>query len=369
MKTSLPFAARLALLLVSLGPFYGCTHIAALQTDVLKQVASYEARQEYGKALEVIAAVSPNHPQRARLMQRRTHLEAKARALEQTTIRRAGELAAQNRWGDALELYRDAMDKLPQSQALRTDLQAFRRRQAQRVEELKMDQLVAKARWIERSLPVQESIVATDPADWGARRELDRLHEQAAEVARELTEAGLAALKNDNLGLAGRTLPIASRLSPNPLAARARDQLGYEEAEQVRALRSAQHRAMDQVRQQESRKLLADYQRASRSGDLRRARLIMTRLQDLDGQNPEVVRESTRLKTQLESAIKRHMDDGNSLYGRGKFEEAMTSWSRVLELDPENELARTSMERAGRVVEKLKQLREQQAPEPKPAGL
>jgi tetratricopeptide (TPR) repeat protein len=368
MTTAVPRLLRLAALFISVASFYGCAHFATPQDDALKQVTSYEAAQEYDQALAIIAALPPTHPQRARLMQKRPQIEAKAKAFEQNTIKRTGELAAQNRWQDALEVYRTALDKLPQSQALRNDLQAFRKRQTERVEELKLDQLVAKARWIERALPVQEAIVATDPSDWRSQRELERLRKEASGVAQELTVAGLAALEKNNLGVAGRTLPIASRLSSDPVAAHARDQLGTEEAEQARTLRSSQNQAMDQMRQQESRKLLADYQQASRAGDLRRARLIMTRLQDLDGPNPEVVRESNRLKGLLEAAIKRHMDEGNRLYGRGKFDEAMTSWSRVLELDPENELARTSMERAGRVVEKLKQLREKQASEPRSTG-
>jgi hypothetical protein len=272
-------------------------------------------------------------------------------------------LAAQNRWADALEAYRSAIDKLPQSQVLRADLQEFRRRQAQRVEELEVDQLVARARWIERALPVQESIVTTDPGNWDARHELDQLRKEAADVADELTRVGLKALENNNLGLAGRTLPIASRLHPNPTAERARDQLGFEEAQQIQAQRRSQDNAMGRLRNQESRKLLTDFQQAFRAGDLRRARLLMTRLQDLDGQNREVIDEGARLKNRLDTVIKEHMDEGNSLYGRGKFQEAMARWNKVLELDPENEQARTSVDRASRVIDKLKQLREKQAPE------
>jgi tetratricopeptide (TPR) repeat protein len=360
---------RVAGLLAILGPIYGCAHLVALQSDVLKQISLYEAEQEYGKALDVIAAVSASHPQRARLIQKRSQLQAKAKAFEQSTVKRADELSAQSRWGEAVALYRDAIDKIPQSGALRAAFQQLRQRQAQRVEQLNVDQLIGKARWVERALPVQVSIVNTDPGDWSARRALSRLREEAADVAQELTQIGLEALKNNDLGLAGRTLPIASRLSPDPVAARARDQLNSEEAAQVRVLRSLQERGLDQMREQESRKLLGDYRQAVRKGDLRRARLIMTRLQDFDGQNPAVVREGASLKSQLEAEVKRQMDEGNSLYGRGKFQEAMTTWSRVLDLEPENEQARASIERASRVVEKLKQLREQQAPDPKAAGL
>jgi tetratricopeptide (TPR) repeat protein len=237
------------------------------------------------------------------------------------------------------------------------------------VQELRVDQLVAKARWLERSLPVQESIVTADPEDWRAHRELEALRTEARDVATELTEVGLNALDRNDLGIAGRTLPIASRLHPTTVAEKARDQLSFAETVQVQAHSRAQQHAMERLRTQESRKLLTDYQQAFAAGDLRRARLIMTRLHDLDSQNPEVARESSRLKAQLDSTIRQHIDDGNSLYGRGKFEEAVGSWNRVLELDPDHELARTSVERATRVIDKLKQLREKQAAEPKAAGV
>jgi tetratricopeptide (TPR) repeat protein len=358
----LPAALGAALLVLA-----GCAATPTPGTDVLKQIQAYESAQEYGQALDLIAAVPSNHPQRARVAQKKPQIEAKARLFEQNTQRRADELAGQNRWSDALGLYRDAIDKLPRSQALRSGFQDLQRRQDNRVKELTVDQLVGKARWLERSIAVQQSIVNTDPEDSGARRELDRLRESAGDVARELTRIGVAALQANNLGLAGRALPIASRLAPNKEAEHASNRLGFQEAVQENNERAAHEKALKRYREQEGKKLFADFQQAFRAGDLRRAHIVMSRMEEMDGDNPEVVRESQRLHAQLDKAIDKYMDDGNSLYGRGKFKEAMAFWNKVLELEPDHEAARNNLDRAARVVEKLKQLREEQAANPAPA--
>lgn len=358
-----PHIAPMLVLLA--GSLAGCAVLSGMNGDVKARVEEHESREEYGLAIDALAAVPREHPDYKRLMQKRAHLETKARAYEQSAIRRAGELTAQNRWSDALALYREALNKLPRSQALREELQAFRQKQAQRGEELRVELLVSKARWLERSLPLQEALAKTDPDDDDARRALDARRAEAATLAEELNAIGLAALEKDNLGVAARTLPLAARLNPTPTAEQAKDRLSRAELDELRRQRRTQERAIGELRQRETRQLLTEYNDASRAGDLRRARQAMARLQELDAENPEVVREHEKLRGKIERAVQKDLDEAINLYSHGKFEEAIVRWNRVLELDPENEKARSNLERAGRVVEKLRQLREKQASDPK----
>jgi tetratricopeptide (TPR) repeat protein len=53
-----------------------------------------------------------------------------------------------------------------------------------------------------------------------------------------------------------------------------------------------------------------------------------------------------------DSAIDKYLEEGLNLYGLGKFKEAIECWKKVLELDPDNSLAKDYIESAGGEVSK-----------------
>ncbi len=48
-----------------------------------------------------------------------------------------------------------------------------------------------------------------------------------------------------------------------------------------------------------------------------------------------------------DSAVDKYLEEGLNLYGLGKFKEAIECWKKVLELDPDNSLAKDYIESAG----------------------
>ncbi len=352
---------RLLILLVATLQLGACAIIPALEGDLDAQVTRYLANDEYGKALDVLTYVREDHPAYANLSSRRAEVERRARTFEQAQIRRAADFTARGQWAEAFETYRTAINKMPHSVPLRMELQSFRRTQARRIEELKIDRLVARARWLERAVTLQKSIVQVDPDDWVERYELDRYMTEAVELAGELTRIGTAALEKEELGIAARTLPIAARLNPSPSSQSAQDRLSLAEADQAQQQRRSQMQAIQRLRQRETARTLAEYRKAQEAGDLRLARQHMMRLIEIDSDNSEVKAERSRFEAQLEQVLSTHLEAAISLYGRGRFEEAVAHWRRVLAIDPHHEQAQAGVERAERVIQKLKELREKQS--------
>lgn len=348
-------------LLLAMLQLGACAVIPALEGDLNHQLDRYLAEDDYARALEVLTYVREDHPQYARLVARRLAVEARARAFEQAQLRRAAELTAQGDWAGALDTYRTAINKLPNSVPLRKALQAFRRKQDERVEELRIERLVARARWLERAIVLQRSIVHVDQDNWTEKRQLESYQEEARSLAHELARIGSTALENENLGVAARTLPIAARLSPTPSAESAKERLTQAETAQVQSQRRHQHRALEKLRHRESASLLTDFRKTFTAGDLKRARQLMLRLSEIDGGNPEVQTERSAFEAKLDQVLRTHLESAISLYGRGRFDEAVAQWNRVLDIDPENEQARAGVERAERVMQKLRELREKQS--------
>lgn len=351
---------RALLVLLSTLQLGACAIIPALEGDLNEQLDRSLAENDYTRALDIITYVREDHPDYTRLVALRPSVEARAKAFEQAQIRRAAELTAQGDWAAAIAIYREAIGKLPHSTALRTELQAFRRRQANRIEELKIERLVVRARWLERAITLQRAIVQVDPDDWIENRQLERYQDEASELATDLTRIGSNALEKENLGVAARTLPIAARLSPSPSSESAKDRLSQAEAAQVQEQRRSRTQALEKLHQRETTTTLAEYRKALETGNLRRARQLMMRLSEIDGQDPEVQDERRKFEGKLDQVLRTHLESAISLYGRGNFDEAITHWKRVLEIDPEHEQARAGVERAERVMQKLKELREKQ---------
>lgn len=352
---------RALFLLLSTLQLGACAMIPALEGDLNAQLDRNLADNDYARALNILTYVREDHPDYARLAARRPAVEARAKAFEKAQIRRAEELTARGQWADAFETYRSAINKLPHSVALRMELQSFRRKQARRIEELKIDRLVSRARWLERAMALQQAIVQVDPDDWIENRQLETYRTEATELAAELTRIGSGALEKENLGIAARTLPIATRLSPTPSAESAKDRLSQAEAAQVQSQRRSQDKALERLRQRETTATLAEYHKVFGAGDLRRARQLMMRLSEIDGGNPAVQAERDKFEAKLEQVLRTHLESAISLYGRGRFDEAVAHWNRVLDIDPDHEQARAGVERAERVMQKLKELREKQS--------
>lgn len=348
------------MLLVSLLNLGGCAILPSLEGDLNAQLDRYLDSGEFGKAFDTLSYVRKDHPDYAHLMARHSQVEKRARAYEQAQIRRAADFTARGEWAQAFETYRNAINKFPHSAPLRSELQEFRRKQERRIEELKVERLVARARWLERTVALQESIVQVDPGDWVESYQLDRYKSEAVELAGELTRIGSAALEQEQLGIAARTLPIAARLNPNPSAANANDRLGHAEANQAQQQRRSQLKAMQRLRQRETTTTLAEFRQAQSAGDLPQARQLMLRLVEIDSENAEVQSERSQFEAQLNKVLGTHLEAAISLYGRGRFDEAVAHWQRVLAIDPHHEQARAGIERAERVMQKLKQLREKQ---------
>jgi tetratricopeptide (TPR) repeat protein len=355
-RTSLR-AARHILLAAALG---GCAYIP-YQGDVDARVDALLAEEEYGRALQTLAYVRDDDPRYQHFVSRHREIRRLADQYARRVMSQADALVREGRWGEALELYREAVNRLPRHTKLREHLQAFRAKQAERIKALELEKLIAEGQWLRTAISIQESITEVAPGDWSYNSTLDNLRYDAERVAERLTERGLAAMENNDLGTAGRTLPLAAQLNPTPRIAQARKKLSAAESHEMQRKRQARQRARKLEQERRAGALRVSFEQARSDGDLVRARDILKRLLSLAGKDPEDRRMAESFDKQLDSVVQQKLDEGALLYSQGRIEEAMARWRDVLELDPDHEEAKANLERAQRVAQRVQQLREKQA--------
>lgn len=352
--------SRRLLLLFLLLSLNGCAYLASVSGDLDAQLDRWIAQQEYGKALAALGHVKPTRADYVALMRKRDTILLKAEQYERETVSQATDLARRGQWQQALERYDQALSRLPDGKILQTGHAQLLRQQAARLDELELDLLIARGEGLLHLLPAYTNRANVDPRSWRAQRELGIAQEDAERIARELTRRGRIALEQRDLNQARRSLPLALRLHPDPETKQANQdllrRLGPPAAQATKS-------ATKPSREDETRELLQRYRQAYANKEWGEAQRLLALL-ELQPSPPE---ESAQLRSELNAevaeAVNRHIEQGITLYSDGKYERALVVWQQALQLDSGNERARAHIERAERVLEKLRTLQEKRSGE------
>jgi tetratricopeptide (TPR) repeat protein len=362
----------LPLLALSMMLVAGCAELSArfgvgdLDEDLDRLVAA----EDYGRALTLIDAVPARDPKFNYYHYRRDQILELAKNYETEQFAEAAQLQVDGDWEGALTLYKQGLDKYPQSTLLQDGLLYLREAQAKQSAKIELELLISRGEFLIEALPKQRELTDVDPEDRTARRLRDQLEAEALDVGAALGDHGARALETGNIALAKRTLPLATRLNPDPqIAARYQGLKALETAERTQQRTERKKAQVDQQRQavqarkQRSRDLYVVYERAEQNQDLVQARDALRKIIHIDGPSSRAAALLPGLEERISLRVNDLIAQGGSSYSRGQFEEAVVFWEHALKLDPDNEEAEANLKRAERVLAKLKELREKQAAE------
>ncbi|HEX9802224.1 MAG TPA: hypothetical protein VGB35_03135 [Gammaproteobacteria bacterium] len=375
----------------------GCAILATNYTQMESQVEQWIADKQYGNALDALSKVDPTDPLYPRAAEKRKEVEALAARYEQEVRRLTRTDLEKGKWADALDTYDVALSRLPKSAVLKDGLAQLHQEQQNELERLELQRLLHHGEWLKQTLPTFEDIARVDPrnlligpkeqqpegewlkqtvpipsyqqvasSNYTAAQRLQMIRKEAEEIASELALYGSKALANNQLEIAERTLRLASDLSTAPAINESLKKLRAQQ-EQASALarteREKRQKELEAAEQRKSR-LVDDHLKKYRSAfvekDYRSARDHLEVLQKIDKGNPRWDELMEVLEQATTEEVERLFNSGVTAYSRGQFEEAATLWRRVLELEPEHTQAKESLDRAQRVLDKLKQLKEKQ---------
>lgn len=328
-----------------------------------ERVDDWVADRQYGRALEALSRVDPKDPLYERLAQRRRDIKDLAESYEQEVLSGAREAVEGGDWAQALDLYDQALERLPESTVLRDGLAKLHQRQEARLEAERLELLIRQGRWLQETLPIHARIGRIAPRDRGVQRQLEAKRGEADELGRSLGRRGAAALEAEEYGVAERTLPLAAALTDAPEVEEAHARLKQWRAQQAQAKAAERQRrrreaeAREQAAREQVQRLWDGYHEAFEDKAFVEARERLDRLAEMTPKDGEVDRQRTRLQAAVQTEVVRLFEEGVSLYSRGEFEKAVARWQRVLELDPDHRAADESLQRARRVLERVERLR------------
>lgn len=322
--------------------------------------------KQYGRALDTLINVDPTDPHYPQAAEKRKEVEALAARYEQEVRRKTRTDLDKGKWAEALDSYDEALDRLPKSAVIKDGLAQLHQEQAEELERLELERVIAHGEWLKQTLPTYQNIARVDPRNRSASQRLEKKRSEAEEVASELALYGNKALANNRFEIADRTLNLAADLSNAPAIEESLKKLRQQQAQSkamARAEREKRRRQLEAAEHSKSKLVnehLKKYRAAFVEKDFLSARNHLKALQQADPGNPKWEELVTVLHQATAEEVERLFDSGVTAYSRGHFELAAKLWHKVLELEPEHKQAQESLDRAQRVLDKLNQLKQKQ---------
>jgi hypothetical protein len=334
----------LALLVLSTG----CAYLTSFSSNLPARVDSLIKQKEYGKARDILAYVKPGHPDYARLQRQKRKLAALIRAYENNVLKTSQRLVKQGEWYAAQRKLEEALARLADSSILQQAYADFLKQRDAYLKKLELSLLLNRANWLIRNAPVQKEMVRILPTEFQRYPELRDYASLVESTASKLVECFQNALKIKDYETADQCLALAENIGSDKIDRKA---LSRAHRELARAEKSRLRKINNKTCA-----LIAELKQGYSYDILRRTRAHLDVLRRKQTRNSVFLKLRRDLERRFRKGIDRKIAAGRQLYSNGKIKEALSIWTALLEIDPGNEKLQAHINRANRVLRKLKRL-------------
>ncbi len=340
----------------------GCMSQFLAGPDGPDRVEGWLAQERYAEAIEYLEELDPAHPDYANLRAGLPSIRRAAAELESRTLREGRELTRAKRWHDALVLYEDALEKLPNSERLAGARESCIAARDSHVRRLRTEVLLERGKWLSRDTHFKQRIAIAVPRDRSAQRALRKSVRDVEATSDALHACGQEALDRAEYAMARQCLSRAYELTPKPTIHNA---LAVAVIKTMRP--PSVQEDVDKRRERRIAKLTKAYEQAYAEGDLPGARRHIDDLAALDRDSKALKRMQRELESAISMRLEVGIEAGRKLYSRGRIQPALDTWNELLVLAPDNEELSANIARAERVLMNLDRLKAKVRDEPPPA--
>ena len=349
----------LALLLLS-----GCAQLdtVRLGQDRPEDLQALMDRHEYARA--------------GQLLDRYPHLDTTGRRqllhdsisrYESTALDSAQAQAGDENLVGAIGTLDEALLKIPGSSRLQLYRDELDSRRIRRLQENERQQLMARARFLLDEQQLYDEQLNLDIPGLTERWQNTRNLQEIRRLHGELLSCGLEKLEQHALDPAGECLSLASEINQTNEVATALARLESERssvrttvARQQKVTRVKKQRTLKKKNINKSQALLTATQTALDADDLVLARETFEKIPASTRKNDNVL----EMEQQLDSAISARVSElllrGDRQYRADKVTAAIDTWRKAQAIDPDNSEVRERLERAGKVLARLEELKSKQ---------
>ena len=345
---------RITSLLILLGlllQINACGIIYSFDRNLVEQIDTWIANDDYVKALDALAYIRKTHAQYEELQHKKIEVEKAAKKFEQQQIKMAAAHIEHQEWDLAEKTLTYSMQKLPGNVALKAAHEDFVKKRTFYLNSLYYQLYINKAEWLVKNADVQNELARTLPDDRKTRRALEEHQQESADVYQQLTVCGVDAMNIGDLELAEQCFLLADELQPSQA-------LQTTILDIQKQLASKQKRATVTISER-GRTLLASAKRKMKDGNLKDAIDLYKQIPARDQKHDSVAAFKQELDARIQKNVTQGIELGRKLYSQGEIKQALAVWNDLRELDPKNQHLISYINRAERVLNKLEQLQKE----------
>ena len=334
-----------------------------------RSIDRYIADQQYGRAIRALerrVKREPNQRNKMWLAQVRNN----AKKFESGIIAKASHSIKIGKWQGAFVIVDDALHHYPESRRLNRYREQLSKKQSKSIKRARIKLVSARTDYLLRVIPVYQELNRLDPTDSDIAWKLKKTRLEISETAKSLSISGAQAIKQDDFEMAQQYLELADQLNPTQANTRALAnlaQLRLQRLERQRRLAAQRKKQLanqplskhHRVQQQRLRHLTQQIRNALNRGNYDTASKLLLRVNHISQDHPEIAKLRLALDNSIHHKVSQLVHRGNDHYSKGRIEQAKRSWSRALKLDPKNPQIKSSVERADRVLSKLREIKNQ----------
>ena len=292
-------------------------------------------------------------------------ISTQEKAYEETISAEAHRLESANKLFAAVKLLSAALHKIPNSRTLREYRNRLEFKRIDRIRANERQQVIARAEYIlnkRQYYRQQSSLQAPNPVQ---TREQARNDAESLTLSAQLLEYGKYAVEHDDINTARKCLKLSKNLDNNAKTSEILDRIPAAKNTQKKVTpqpaRSIKAKKQNRARQRqilENNKLLEQARQALAENDIAAAREFLQRVSPPANRSKNALQLQEELDIAANKQVKELISRGDTEYRADDVLAAISTWSAALMLDPNNQPLIERLDRAGRVLAKLEQLRQ-----------
>ncbi|MCK4838480.1 MAG: hypothetical protein KAS94_06720 [Desulfobulbaceae bacterium] len=297
--------------------------------------------------------------------QRIAHL---TKEFETSVAQKAVDRAELDDFIGAVTLVDQGLGKIPESKKLLELSEKLRQERSKRLAANDRYLLLGKAEYLFARLEWYEEQARMEKPSLITRWLMRRKEKALAGLYPDLLDCGQQAIKSAEYIIADKCLQMAKKINDSEKVRQLLAQINHSftEAETVSyeecvVLLSVTKKSKPAaVLMSLFLELEMDFKQELEKGELLKAYESLAKLEKFPGKKEQLKGYRQQLDKAKESRIAKQLEEGASLYRRGKISEARWIWQKVLALDPQNQTAKEKVNRADKVLKSIQELQKVQ---------
>lgn len=326
----------------------GCSLLYSYSDNLPQRLDQWMAEKKYNVALNTIDYIKPSNKDYRIIQKKKTIIIKNMNIYENSSIKKSTRLAKQGYWLKALELLDEVAENIIHTDKIKKHRVKLLVERNKVIATFENDILYSQALSLANKMELYGKIKKTVSKREDNQLDIAEFDELRQETSLRLTQRGEQQFSKGRYDNALTTINIALKLQPNEDITKDLNNL------KTRITKATKLKKLAYVKKVKSllKKLSQGYSHAI----LKETKETIIWLDAIKGNEKVYLNLIAKLKKHLAAGVKQNFEAARKLYSEGKTQEALSIWLDLKELDPEHPKLQSYIERAQKVLIKLKKL-------------